>query len=103
MQFNEKFIYIVSKNRHICYIFAIFRTLFICLFYSYFLFLFKKSHQPDENAIYIFIWLMAFIYEQAVNEDCLIHPTYRRYPLIIQIICNIFAFDILSIDPYRIK
>ena len=46
---------------------------------------------------------MAFSYEQAVNEDCLIHPTYSRYPLIVQIICNIFAFDILSIDPYRIK
>lgn len=69
MQFNDKFICIVSKSRHICYIFAIFRTLFICLFYSYFLFLFKKSHQSDENVFYIFIGLMAFNYEQTVNAD----------------------------------
>jgi len=46
MQFNEKFIYIVSKNRHMCYILPFFRTLFICLFYSYFLFLFKKAISP---------------------------------------------------------
>lgn len=43
MQFNEKYICFVSKNRQIRYIFTIFRKLFICLFCSYFLFLFAKN------------------------------------------------------------
>ena len=69
MQFNEKFICIVSKNRHICYIFAIFsHTFYLFILFIFFIFI-QKSHQPDENVFYIFIGLMAFSYEQTVNAD----------------------------------
>jgi len=69
MQFNEKFIYIVSKNRHMCYIFAIFsHTFYLFILFIFFIFI-QKSHQPDENVFYIFIRLMAFNYEQTVNAN----------------------------------
>jgi len=69
MQFNEKFICIVSKSRHICYIFAIFsHTFYLFILFIFFIFI-QKSHQPDENVFYIFIRLMAFNYEQTVNAD----------------------------------
>ena len=69
MQFNEKFIGIVSKTRHIGYIFAIFsRTFYLFILVIFFIFI-QKSHQPDENVFYIFIGLMSFNYEQTVNAD----------------------------------
>lgn len=69
MQFNEKFIYIVSKNRHMCYIFAIFsHTFYLFILFIFFIFI-QKSHQSNENVFYIFIGLMAFNYEQTVNAD----------------------------------
>ena len=44
MQFNEKFIYIVSKNRHICYIFAIFsHTFYLFILFIFFIFIQKKA------------------------------------------------------------
>jgi len=69
MQFNEKYICFVSKNRQIRYIFAIFsHTFYLFILFIFFIFI-QKSHQPDENVFYIFIGLMAFSYEQTVNAD----------------------------------
>lgn len=77
MQFNKNFICIVSKPRHICYIFAIFsHTFYLFILFIFFIFI-QKSHQPDENVLYIFIGLMAFSYEQMINVNCLIRPNYK--------------------------
>ena len=64
MQFNEKFICIVSKSRHICYIFAIFShtfylfILFICLYLTVIQFTFR---QRKYKAFFLF-FISCFIF-----------------------------------------
>ncbi len=63
MQFNEKYICFVSKNRQIRYIFTIFsQTFYLFILFIFFVFIRKKcstkqkSHLPDEISFYVFIW-----------------------------------------------
>ena len=91
MQFNEKYIYFVSKNRQIRYIFTIFsQTFYLFILFVFYIFMHKKSHLPKKTFSCFYL-----------TDD------FRFYMLllfsIIEIVAIVFICDIIRIDPRRIK